>query len=440
MKVIIASLMLGLSSPLMTMAASAPAASTQATIRPADARSVVAEVRRQIAANYVLVASRPAIDNALRRGLESGRYDVSDPNDLAQRINADLSNAAHDKHLNIQFDPKRAAMIAGNQGDEVRTGPAWERDAQMRNHGIITMRMIPGNIRYIAYDRFTWTGPKSAEAIDLAMRFLKEGDAAIIDLTSNGGGSPLAVQYLVSHFMAPNRPLVTFHMGWRSEPDRRSTLAELPAGRMVGKPLYVLISEHTGSAAEEFAGHVAGFKLGELVGATTGGAAFRNDLFDAGHGFVLSVSVGRPVLTSTGDDWEGKGIAPTIAVAAANAQDAAVAHALRRIASTAAPEDKADYERRAEVLWARAKPVAPALPLDSYVGTFGERSVRLENGRLIYERTGGIRSPLVPLGANRFALDEDHGTRVEYAAGGPTPASFDLIRSDGTRVTVARTQ
>lgn len=407
------------------------------SIAAADARAVVAEVRRQIGAHYVLAGKRPAIDQALSRALEAGRYEVSEPRMLAERLTADLFAASHDKHLNMSFDPRRAAMIEGQTGDEVRSGPAWERDAQMRNHGIITMRMIPGNIRYLAYDGFVWTGPKSAAAIDNAMAFLSEGDVAIIDLTANGGGSPLAVQYLISHFMEPGRPLVTFHMGGRSEPDRRSTHANVP-NRMVGKPLYVLTSRHTGSAAEEFVGHVAGFRLGEVVGETTGGAAFRNDLFNAGHGFVLSVSVGRPVLAATGTDWEGQGIAPTIAVAADKALDAALAHALRKLAANASPQDRLQFERRAEILTARVTPPAPALPLSAYVGSYGMRSVKLEDGKLVYRREGGITSPLLPLGRNLFALDLSPETRIEFTVEGGTVVSFDLIQEDGARTSVVR--
>ena len=408
-----------------------------AAVTRAQARSVVAELRRRIATNYVLPERKSAIDAALAAGLKSGRYDVTNPNQLVERVNADLAAVSNDKHLGLSHNPQQAARLAGNEGDEVRSGPAWERDARMRNHGIITMRMIPGNIRYVAYDNFVWTGAHSAAAIDTMAAFLKEGDAAIIDLGANGGGSPLAVQYLISHFMEPNRPIVTFHMGGRSEPNRRSSLPTVP-NRMVGKPLYVLTSGHTASAAEEFVGHVAGFKLGEIVGETTAGAAFRNDLYDGGHGFVISVSVGRPVLAATGGDWEGKGIAPTIAVAADRAQDAALAHALRRIALTAPADEKAGYERRAEVLWARANPVNPALPLEAYAGTFGVRTIRVENGSLVYARNGGITSALVPLGDNRFALDASPETRVHFIASGTTATSFELIQGDGSRTTVSR--
>ena len=48
---------------------------------------------------------------------------------------------------------------------------------------------------------------------------------------------------------------------------------------MVGKPLYVLTSGGTASAAEEFTGHVAGYKLGELIGENTAGAGFRNEFY-----------------------------------------------------------------------------------------------------------------------------------------------------------------
>jgi hypothetical protein len=416
------------------LAAQVPAANA---LTAAQGRAVVSEMRRRVAANYVLPDKKAAIDAALARGLTSGRYDVTDRQELVARVNADLAAASNDGHLNISDNPAQAARLKGNESDEVRSGPAWERDAQMRNHGIISMRMIPGNIRYVAYDNFVWTGAKSAEAIDTMMAFLKEGDAVIIDLGANGGGSPLAVQYLISHFMRGGRPLVEFHMGSKAEPDRRSSLASVP-NRMIGKPLYVLASRHSASAAEEFIGHVAGFKLGEVVGEKTYGAAFRNDLYDGGHGFVLSVSVGRPVLAATGGDWEGTGIAPTIAVAADRAQDAALAHALRRIAQNATGDEKRSYELRAEAHGARAVPKTTAHPLATYAGNYGIRSVRVDGNRLIYERQGGIQTALLPLGQDRFALDESPTTQVQFRVEGDSASSFDLINADGSRTTAQR--
>ena len=237
-----------------------------------DARTLIAEIRRLIAEHYVVAERRSQIDAILAKGLASGRYNVNEPGLFAQRVNEDLAAASNDKHLGIHFDPQQAAMINDRQSDVRAEGPEWERLAPIRNHGLSEMRVMDGNVRYLRLDGFVWTGSKSAEAYDVAMRFLKDGDAAIIDLRYNGGGSPEAVQYVTSHFMEANRPLVAFHMGGAGQVDRVSTLADVPTGRMIGKPLYVLISGHSASAAEEFVGHVGGFGLGELVGETTAGA------------------------------------------------------------------------------------------------------------------------------------------------------------------------
>jgi hypothetical protein len=250
--------------------------SAEATVDQTDAHAVVAEVRRILADRYVLPERRPALDAILARGLASGRYDGIDPATLADRISSDLAEAGNDKHLGFQYNPRQAALLASPATGGPPNPEAFRQMARASNHGVSELRVLPGNIRYMNYTGFMWTGPESAAALEQAMRFLSEGEAVIIDLRQNGGGSPQAVQYIVSHFLPPDRPLVEFHMGGQPEPDRLSTLAELPAGRMIGKPLYVLTSSGSASAAEEFTGHVAGFRLGELVGATTAGAAFRN--------------------------------------------------------------------------------------------------------------------------------------------------------------------
>ena len=409
-----------------------------------DGRTVVTEMRRLLGANYVLAEVRPKLDAALAKGLAEGRYDTSDPAVLLERVNADLTSVAHDKHLSLEYNPREsselAAALAAQAGQPENDTPSPEqiRQAQRRNHGFTEMKVLPGNVRYVNMQGFVWVGPKSAEAYDNVMRFLKEGDAVIIDLRQNGGGSPESVQYLVSHFMEPNRPLMTFHMAG-NQTDRTATLANLPAGRMVGKPLYVLTSGRSASAAEEFTGHIAGYKLGELIGATTAGAGFRNQFFPLPGGYLVSISVGRAVLASTGKDWEGVGIAPTTAVDPEKALQVAQIHAMRRLASGAPPREKANYEATAALLAAQVDPVATALPLAAYAGNFGERKVSLDNGRLALQRGGGPKLVMVPIGPNLFAFENDAMTKVEYRVAGGAATGFELLRGDGSKVEAVRT-
>lgn len=406
---------------------------------PFDARAAVAEIRRVLAANYVLPEMRPKLDAALAKGLAEGRYDVADPRAFAERINADLAATAHDKHLNFRYAPEQASRLAARPRDDDDAPPSADDIAQANrhNHGIVELKLLPGNIRYMDMDGFVWAGPSSAAAFDNAMRFLAGGDAIVIDLRHNGGGSPEAVQYLVSHFLAPDTPLVTFYMG-ASKVDHVAALRTLPAGRLVGKPLYVLTSGRTASAAEEFTGHVAGYRLGETIGETTAGAGFRNAFFAVPGGFVMSVSVGRAVLASTGKDWEGVGIPASTAVPVDKALDVARIHAMRRLAQTAAPREKAAFEGMAAVLAAKVEPVTPALPLAAYAGRYGERIVAADAGGLTWQRQNGPKARMIALGPNLFAFEEDPLTRVEFKVAGSAVTGLDIIRGDGSRVAQER--
>jgi len=418
-----------------------PTSSTEAKV---DAAKVVADLRRIIAANYVLADVRPKLDAALALGLAAGHYNVSDPGELSDRINADMKAVAHDKHLGIHYDPAEQAQLAArppNAGaDDAPPTDQEIRQAIKFNHGILDMKVLPGNIRYIELSGFFWGGKKTAEAYDNAIRFLQDGDAAVIDLRHNGGGSPDAVQYLISHFLEPNRPIVTFYMG-TSAVDHRSSLASLPAGRLVGKPLYVLTSGMTASAAEEFTGHVAGFNLGEIIGENTAGAGFRNEFFPVSGGYVISVSVGRAVLASTGKDWEGAGFAPTTKVDADKALNVAQVHALRRIASGANGEEKQTLEAQAALLDAKVNPVPTALPADRYAGKYdGDRSVTMNNGVLSYQRSGGPKVAMIALGPNEFGFNEDPNARIRFTVAGSNVTALKLVRGDGSTVDAPRTQ
>jgi hypothetical protein len=414
---------------------------TAAAAAKVEPRAVVADVKRILNENYVLPEMRPQLAAALDKGLAAGRYNVSDPGVLAERINEDLTAVAHDGHLGMHFDPKQSAELAAHHaGAGADDAPPTEEEirfADRLNHGITQLKVLPGNIRYLESIGFFWGGDKTKEAYDNAMRFLKGGDAIIIDMRQNGGGSPDAVRYMISHFLQPNTPIVTFYMRGQAG-DRWSSLGGLPAGSLTGKPLYVLTGGRSASAAEEFVGHVGGYKIGELVGEKTAGAGYRNQFFPVAGGYVLSVSVGRAVLASTGKDWEKVGIAPTIKADQGNALEVAQIHALRKLASSATGRDKEVFEGSAQVLEAQLRPVPTSLPLLQYVGVYGVRHITNEGGKLIFQREGGPKSQLVAVGANEFAFIADPMQRVKFKVAGNSATELQLTRSDGSTAVASR--
>ena len=426
--------------PVTAAAAAVPADSTA---KQFNGREVVLAVKKLLDANYVLPETRPKFDAILDKGLANGRYDVSGPEQLADTINIDLGQVTPDKHLAVMYDPERSRQLAAAPAGAGRDdAPPTAEDiaaATRRNSGLVQMRILPENIRYLETDGFVWAGGTTERAYDDAMRFLAGGDAVIIDMRRNGGGSPQAVQYLVSHFLAPNTSLMTFYIG-ANRVDTTTALPETKAPRMVGKPLYVLTSGGTASAAEEFTGHVAGYKLGELIGENTAGAGFRNEFYPLPDGMVISISVGRAILASTGKGWEGVGFAPNTKTDLGEALQVAQVHALRKIAETARPERKAGLEAAAAVMDAQVNPVKTELPLAAYAGAYGDRVIALESGLLTFQRQGAPKHSMVAVGPNRFAFEDDPMSRVQFSAAGSSVNELELLRSDGTTARATRTR
>lgn len=437
----------GAAAMLLALAAVAAPASASAgeandeTEEPAtvDSNSIAREVKEIVEANYVLTDKIAAIAAALDDGIATGRYAGLGDRELADRLNHDLTSAAHDKHLAIQFDPVRASMLKGPMGDEVNEGPEWDRMARSMNHGVAELRLLDGNVRYMNLVGFAWTGDRSAAALDNAMGFLAEGDAVVIDLRYNGGGSPRAIEYLFSHFVEPEKPLMTFYMGGGREPQHHTALATLPAGRLLGKPLYVLTSRMSISAAEAFAALVKDYGVGEVVGETTAGAAYRNSFFPIAGRYILSVSVGRGEVGPSRLDWEGTGIAPTIAAEMGNALDAAHLNALRKLSPQAPPPERMMIDAKATMLEAKVNPAKTAHPLSAYSGRYGDRSIIVEGEALYSQRDNGPKTRLLPLGGDAFIMENDPLTRVEYAVVDGRASAMEVIRGDGSRQAHGRT-
>ena len=106
------------------------------------------------------------------------------------------------------------------------------------------------------------------------------------------------------------------------------------SGRRYGekRPVWVLTSSETFSAAEELAYNLQTLKRGTVVGETTGGGANHNMFAIVGKRFLTSIPIGTTKSPVTGTNWEGVGVKPTIAVASAKALEAALAAARHAVA------------------------------------------------------------------------------------------------------------
>lgn len=378
--------------------------------------------------SYVFPEMRGAIVERLSQAQQAGRYDLDDPAAFADRITEDLKSVSHDLHLSLRVDPAAyTAALAPPRSDDGQEAFA-RRQAIRDHHGLAETKILPGNIRYLKITGFEWVRDETGVAYDDAMRFLKQGDAVVIDLRGNGGGSHAAVRYLVSHFLDEDTLELTFLHGSEA-PSQSRTLEHLPAGRLKGKPLYVLIDGLVASAAEAFAYDVQQFQLGELVGARTVGAANNNTLIPVAPSFMLSVSMGRPVHAISKTNWEGVGVGPTVETAPAQALDVAQALALKRLAAAPGtpPENLAEYAWARIGVEARLHPVSVAPPgLTPLAGRYGEVDVAFREGALWLTRPRHRPVRLSPLTADGlFAVEGYEILRVRL-----TGKTLELLWSD----------
>lgn len=373
---------------LQTPVAEAAAAKT---LSRTQRDAVFEAVRQAYRTRYVFPEKIPAILARLDKAKASGRYNVEAPGELASLITTDLREASHDGHAYLEYAPQRyAAATAGPAAGADEGLAGFDAAAARRSHhGLSALSILPGNVRYLKVSAFAWVSDETGQAYDDAMRFLKGGDAVIIDLRGNGGGSAEAVQYLVSHFLKAGTLEITFLEAGK-EPVQTRVLDNLPAGRMIGKPLYVLIDQGTASAAESFAYDVQQFKLGKLIGAGTAGGANNNDFVPVAPGFMLSVSVGRPVHPVSKSNWEGVGVTPDVATRSPQALDAAHVMALKDLAAKSpAPELKAEYDWALPAVEARLHPATtPAALIQSAPGAYGKYVVTADRDGLLIARPG----------------------------------------------------
>jgi Peptidase family S41 len=398
---------------LIAVGASAPAKSSGA-----DRTVAVRQIERAIDTTYVFPALRPKIIAQLERSLLSGHYHVEDPALFAQRVTADLEAVAHDGHLYLMSDPAQyAAMLA--PAASLEGMEAFRHAIAVRDHsGLTKMEILPGNVRYLKLEHFQWIPDVTRQSYDDAARFLKDGDAVIIDLRSNGGGNSDAADYFSRVFLAPD-PL---------RPNTAEARARDP--RWAGKPLYLLVDAGVASAAEAVAYGAQQEKTALIVGSTTYGAANNNKKFPIAPQFVLSVSYNSPVNPISGTNWEGTGVMPDIPVTGVAALDAAQLDALNRLesASNVPPQQLAEYHWASTAIEAQLRPVVlDKASLQGMAGVYGTVELRDSPAGLLFYRTDRPKRPqgvvMVPLNVQGlFSIDGYDDLRAEV-----TPAGVALL-------------
>lgn len=269
--------------------------------------------------NYIFPDVADKMASSLVENLRKGKYNsLTNPSGFASQITKDLQSISKDKHLRIVYDPK--VIAAERQAIKSNNREALEAefaaDVKRNNYGFKEMNILEGNIGYLDLREFIDTKYAGETAI-AAMNFLSNSDAIIIDLRNNGGGSPSMIQLISSYFFTDEPVhLNTFYFRPTNETTETWTLSNIKGKRRPDVPLFLLTSNRTFSAAEEFCYNLKNLKRATVIGETTGGGAHPTGSEIATNNFYVRVPKGRAINPITKTNWEGTGVTPDIPVSA----------------------------------------------------------------------------------------------------------------------------
>jgi hypothetical protein len=275
---------------------------------------------------YVFPDVARRMGDSLRARLARKEYDrYANGIMFAMRLNDDLAEIAHDKHLHVNYSPRLLPPEEPRPAGAPPPAPPPEDQARERefldriNCGFVKAEQLPGNVGYLKFNMFADTA-MCATTASAAMTFLAGTRALIIDLRENGGGSPGMVAFVSSYLFDRRTHLNDLWTRRTGETKEFWTSDSVPSRRFGGeKPVYVLTSTHTFSGAEEFTYNLKNLKRATIVGETTGGGAHPV----AGHRiddhFMIGVPFARAINPITHTNWEGVGVKPDIMVPANDA-------------------------------------------------------------------------------------------------------------------------
>ncbi len=379
----------------------------------------VKKISSLLSDNYVFPDIAKKMNEMLQNRLNAGAYDtINDPVMFAEILTADLQSVSNDKHLRVRFSPEDAKRLLEREknGTDPDDEKHWNEMLKKENYGFKKVERLPGNIGYVDFRNFA-SPDYSRETIASVMKFLENSDALIFDMRLNGGGDPRGVQ-LICSYLFDDKPVHLNSLYYRPKDETEEfwTLRKIDGKRMTDVPVYVLTSRFTFSGAEEFTYNLKNLKRAVIVGETTGGGAHPGGVMAINEGFAVFVPNGRAINPITKTNWEGTGVTPDVEIKSELALEKAQILALEKLAAkTKDEQQKRTYNWMTESLNAVLNaPVIDDNTLKNYAGTYNDRTITYEGGKLYYQRRGRQKYQMTPMTEDTFMFRDIEYFRLKF--------------------------
>ncbi len=406
--------------------------------------SLVLKINNLIEKKYIDSTIAVKMSNYITERNKEGAYsNFTDPINFTDALTKDLYSIYHDKHLLVQYNPTLKKQLLMDEVKQQKNTNDNSKRNKNENYGFKKVEIIYGNIGYLKLDHF-WADYDEGEIIlRSALQFIANTHALIIDLRANDGGSPKAVTQLCSAFFKTkihindtySRPSNTLKEFWTSPDSSMELLSTIP--------LYILTSDKTFSAAEEFAYDMQNLKRATIIGEITGGGAHNTFERSIGNGCVVYLPYGKAINAITHTNWEDVGVIPDVIVTLDKALTTAEDTIFKMLQADAKDSDEVHALKwQQDILNALNNPFQiDSTTLKRYVGVFGERIFTYENGNLFYQRTGRPKYQLEAMTRTKMNGKDNTYFKIEFIENDHTLINqVNVHYQDGRMETSMRTK
>ncbi len=280
-----------------------------------EKNAVINSIKTQLLETYIDLDLANDMIIALDKNSKAKQYDhITNPDEFAKILTNHLQTVSKDLHLKVRFEPERIAQekLVVSEEKKLETEKRMAEQMAATNYGFTAVKILNGNIGYLNLQMFA--DIKYAEETATAtMNFLANTNAIIIDLRTNGGGVPNMMQLLSSYFFDAAPVLLSdFYERKTATKTQLYSLANVAGKRLTNKPLYILTSKQTFSAAEALTYTLKHLGKANVVGEITQGGANRTKRINLNEQFTISVPYIKAMHPVTKTNWEGKGVQPDI--------------------------------------------------------------------------------------------------------------------------------
>lgn len=292
--------------------------------------AVLSDITEKVKTYYVDPEAYKKMDSLFQSESKNESFIQLNKKDFAALLTQKLRTVIKDKHFFIKYLENYTPEKPINEKEREKSDNFHN---SLENFGFEQVQRLKGNIGYINFKGFASVA-SSKKILAATMDFVANSNSLIIDLRENGGGDNEMLLLFCSYFFDQKTELYTTYFRHTNQTVHNQTQSKVPGQKYLRKKIYVLTSENTFSAAEGLAYFLQHYKLAEIIGEKTAGAANPVEHFIIQNQYLLLVPAGKITASVNHKNWEHKGIIPDQEVKAENALQKAHARALKNILQT----------------------------------------------------------------------------------------------------------